>query len=287
MKNIAGCVLALLLSTSIASAGSDRPADPQTLRFGLTPVFLDDQVGFLRQWREYLEQRLGRPVEFVQRRSYQEISELLLGGELDVAWTCGFPYAKYRSKLQLVSVPLYRGKPLYRSYLITAADNTPIQGWQDLAGTVFAYSDPDSNSGHLYPLYRMNQLGIDPQQMFRRTFFAWEHRNVVEAVAAGLADAGAVDGYVWETLAVQHPELTDLTRVVSKSPEFGFPPIVARQSLPRSEFEAVRNVLGSMAGDPAGMALLEQLNLNGFSTQSPSLYDSIYAMMVAVVQGER
>lgn len=35
---------------------------------------------------EYLTLRLGRPVTFVQRRSYADIMELLRRGELEAAW---------------------------------------------------------------------------------------------------------------------------------------------------------------------------------------------------------
>jgi hypothetical protein len=54
------------------------------LRFGLTPVILDDRVTFLRQWAAWLEARLGRPVVFVQRGRYREIMDLLLRGGLDL-----------------------------------------------------------------------------------------------------------------------------------------------------------------------------------------------------------
>jgi phosphonate transport system substrate-binding protein len=36
---------------------------------------------------------------------------------------------------------------------------------------VFAYSDPDSNSGFLYPQYRLIMQGENPVSFFSRTFF--------------------------------------------------------------------------------------------------------------------
>lgn len=68
-------------------------ADERTdaLRIGLTPVFLDDQVAFLSDWRLYLEARLLHPVRFVQRGTYREIMDLLRTDRLDYAWVCGRP----------------------------------------------------------------------------------------------------------------------------------------------------------------------------------------------------
>ena len=75
------------------------------LSIGTTPVFLDDDVAFLRDWQAYLQRELGRPVAFVQRRSYREVSELLMAEKLDAAWICGFPYVRYRDRMRLLAVP--------------------------------------------------------------------------------------------------------------------------------------------------------------------------------------
>ena len=209
-------------------AAHENGAAEKPVRFGLTPVFLDDHVAFLRVWRQYLESKLSRPVLFIQRGSYREISDMLRQDKLDFAWVCGYPFMRLRRQLRLLAVPLYQGKPLYQSYVIVPSFNTDARSILDLRGQVFAYSDPDSNSGFLYANYRLIELNENPASFFSKAFFTWAHRNVVDAVAAGVARGGSVDGYVWETLQRDSPELTARTRVVEKSPEFGFPPLVAR-----------------------------------------------------------
>jgi phosphonate transport system substrate-binding protein len=248
------------------------------LRIGLTPVFLDDQPRILQAWRTYLERQLGQAVHFVQRGSYREISDLLLRGDLEAAWLCGLPFVELQSRLKLVAVPVYQGAPLYRSFLIVPKEDASTRSWEDVRPGVFAFSDPDSNSGFLYPSYAMRKMGIAPERYFRKTFFARGHRNVIEAVAVGLADAGAVDGYVWETLERIHPELTKDTRIVLRSESFGFPPIVARRDLPDGEALRLGQILVGMAGDPEGRRVLDLLNLDGFVVAEPTLYDRIAEM---------
>lgn len=267
----------LAATATAAQAGNARP-----LKFGLTPVFLDDRAAFLDRWRAYLEVHLRRSVVFVQRASYREITELLQQGGADIAWICGYPYVQHRRDVRLVAVPVYRGRPLYQSYLIVPASDTETRSITDLRGKIFAFSDPDSNSGHLYRQYQIKRMGRSPDTFFARTFYAHAHRNVVEAVAVGLADGGSVDGYVWETLRLYHPELVERTRVVSKSPWFGHPPIVARRGLGADETDAVRRVLTGMADDPDGAALLRELNLDAFSQESPRLFDGIAEMAAYV-----
>ncbi len=252
------------------------------LRIGLTPVFLDDQVSFLGQWRDWLEQKLGRSVVFVQRGSYREVTDLLSTRKIDFAWLCGYPYVRHRQEFRLVGVPLWRGQPLYQSYLLVPAYDKRTLTIAELRGKVFAYSDPDSNSGFIYPQYLLTTRGENPSTYFSRTFFTWSHRKVVEAVGVGLADGGAVDGYVWETLAQVRPELTQATRIIERSPWLGYPPFVAREDIPLAELEQFRAVLIGMSADPRGSELLGRLWLDGFTAGDPSLFDEIARMAATV-----
>ncbi len=274
----------LLLALATLPVWSAVAANDEStvVRIGLTPVFLDDQVSFLGKWRAWLEQKIGRPVFFVQRGNYREISELLRAGKIDYAWLCGFPYVRHRDEFRLVAVPLWRGQPLYQSYLIVPSEDKRTQTIADLRGKVFAYSDPDSNSGYLYPQYVLTMLGEKPSSFFSRTFFTWAHRKVVEAVGVGLADGGAVDGYVWETLAEVRPDLTAATRIIDRSPLLGFPPFVARGDIPPKELEQFRKVLLGMADDPQGGELLGRLRLDGFTVSQPGLFVGIAQMAAKV-----
>lgn len=271
----------LFVLLALAFAGAPQAATPPVkaaIRIGLTPVFLDDQSAFLNRWRIYLEKKLDRPVTFIQRGSYREILELLREDKLDFAWLCGYPYVRNKNQIRLVAIPLYRGEPLYHSYLIVPASDTKTISLSSLSGKVFAFSDPDSNSGHLYPEYLLARKNQTPASFFSRSFYTWSHRKVVEAVASRLAQGGAVDGYVWDTLSRTHPELTSKTRIVTESPQFGFPPIVASRSVSKRDMKAFQTVLFSMEDDDEGASLLDKLNLNGFVYGDASLFASIADM---------
>jgi phosphonate transport system substrate-binding protein len=249
--------------------------DPGELRFGLTAVILADQAAFLARWGGYLGQRLGVPVRFVARDDYQPIMEMLLSGGLDAAWICGYPFVRSEAQLQLLAIPLYQGQPLYQSYLIRPRGAArPVRGWADLRDRVFAYSDPLSNSGWLVAQGQLAAVGLTSRD-FKRAIFAHGHRNVAEAVAAQLADAGSIDGYVWETMRLQRMAASLDTEVIWSSQLHGFPPIVApRSALPERGIELQR-ILCEMPLDPAGAVLLRELNLTGFTPGSTAVFDSI------------
>ncbi len=249
-------------------------ADPP-VRFGLTPVVLDSNEQFQVDFRAALEAHTGRQVELVQRRSYQEIMTLLLSGQIHAAWICGYPYIQFASQLALLAAPVYRGQSLYQSYLVANAAR-PATSLDDLRGHVHAFSDPDSNSGYLVTRYLLAQQGETPASFFRETFFTYGHRNVIRAVAAGLADSGSAEGYVWELLTEIEPDLTSACQVVARSEWFGFPPIAAlstRRNEP--EVEAIAAALLEMEHSDEGRRLLDLLRFDRFVAVTPEHYARI------------
>jgi len=270
-------------ATGVASLHAQGSAVPkgERIRIGLTAVILADQVAFLSRWSRYLSARTGHSVTFIARESYQAILDLMFGGQLEAAWICGYPYVLHRQQLQLLPLPIYRGKPLYQSYLIRprGAPNG-VNGWGDLKGKVLAYSDPLSNSGWLVPQAQLRAAGLSPRDL-QRGFFTHGHRNVAEAVAARLAQAGCIDGYVWETMRRQKMAAVEQTEVVWKSELYGFPPLVTRDGVPNDMVTSLRTALVQMSEDADGRALLEALNLDGFRDEPPKIFDSIAVLAEA------
>jgi phosphonate transport system substrate-binding protein len=276
------CLLSCIGAPSIGSA--QTPADPRPTRvltFGTTPVFLDDQAGFLARWAAYLGTAVGMPVKFVRRRSYRDIMAMLRSQELDAAWICGYPWVVNRNFLRGLSIPMYQGEPLYQSYLIVPPSDKSTHDLRDLANRIYAFSDPDSNSGYLVPRTTLIREGIDPDHHFSRVFFTWGHRNVVSAVSAGLCAGGSVDGYVWDTLEQVAPTLTQGTRVAWRSARYGFPPVVVRASLSADIEERLRAAMFGMTNSSEGQRLLKELNLTSFGPFRPEVFDGI-AEMVAL-----
>lgn len=273
-----------LLATGVAALAFAPMARAQqdSFKFGLTPVFLSNDLELLEHLRSYLSAKVGEPVELVTRRTYQEITALLVSGQIHGAWICGYPYVQYRADLDLVATPSWQGRPLYQSYLITAAARG-VDDWRWLEGDIHAFSDPDSNSGFLVTRALLAENGLSPGAFFSRTFFTYGHRNVIRAVASGLARSGSVDGYVWEVMRETEPELVGQTRIVWRSEWLGFPPVASPKSLSADpRLSRFREAILSMQDDPEGRKVLDMLQLDGFVPADPSLFDAIAAKVETV-----
>jgi phosphonate transport system substrate-binding protein len=182
----------------------------------------------------------------------------------------------------LLAVPVHDGHPYYQSYLIVPASDKTTKSILDLKDKVFAYTDPYSNTGYLAPRFELLLAGGDPARFFHKTFFAWSHRRVLESVATGLADGGAISSHVWDTLSNGKPELTRTVRVVTKSADYGFAPFVAQVSVGDDQFREMQKLLLEMTADEEGRALLKELNLDGFIVGDARLYERTARLIKAV-----
>lgn len=269
---------ALFLMGALCAGPAVAQTEPP-IRLGLTPVFLDNDSAVILRLREALAKGTGRSIELVQRRTYQEVTGLLLEGAVDAAWLCGYPFLQHEDNLALLGVPIWRGEPLYQSYLIVRADD-PASSLPDLRGGTHAYSDPDSNSGWLVTASDIVRMGERPEAYFNRTLFAYGHRNVARSVAGGLTRSGSIDGYVWEALAQVEPELTARTKVIGRSEKLGFPPFVTRKDHVGSpSVNLLRKALFDLGASPDGQAALDLLQLDGIAPGDLQLFDGIRARM--------
>ncbi len=248
-------------------------------RLGLTPVFLDNDAEVISRLRDAFSDALDVEVTLEQRRTYEEVTALLLEGSIDAAWLCGYPYLQHKAALSLMAVPVWNGQPLYQSYMIVG-DDSPAESLADLRGETHAYSDPDSNSGYLVTVSDLVRMGERPESFFGRTIFTYGHRNVVRAVADGLVQSGSVDGYVWEALSRTEPALTARTRVLTRSEWLGFPPFCGRSDqMNTPRMQAMQQAILGLDQTEKGRSALALLQLDGMTKASPALYDGIAARM--------
>lgn len=251
----------------------------EPIRFGITSATARGQYALLEEWRIYLQNKLEHPVEFIFRESYLENMDLLKQKKLDFAWVSTPAYFENSQQTRLLAAPLYQGHPLDRAYLIVPASDHHTKSMLDLKDKVFAYVDPDSTTGYLVPRYQLRMNNDDPEDFFKKTFFTRDDQKIVAAVAIGLAEAGSMSGFAWDMLALSRPDITNQTRIVSKSAAYGFPPIIARNTLNRRDYATMQRALLAMSDDPEGNKLLRRLNLSGFALTNDKLYHSVYLMM--------
>jgi phosphonate transport system substrate-binding protein len=127
--------------------------------------------------------------------SYTTVIEAMGANQVDVGWLAPFAYVLAHDKngAQVILASLRQGSKTYRSQIIVRADSG-INTIEQLRGKKFAFVDPASASGFLYPNALLVKMGIDYKSFFSDTIFAGGHDKVVIAVYNKQVDGGATFG---------------------------------------------------------------------------------------------
>lgn len=267
---------------------SNRQSLPTPANMGIVPLRVAvaaviSPQGTIESYRpllDYLSERLNRPVELVQRRTYMEINDLVEKGEVDLAFVCTSAYIVGYDHfgMDLFVAPQVDGETVYYSLLIVPSDSN-ADGIEDLRGAEFAFTDPISLSGRMYPTWLVQQLATVPEDFFAGIFFTYSHDKAIEAVANGLADGAAVDSLVYDYALARNPELGLKVRVIHRSPPFGIPPVVVSPNL-RPQLKAeLQNLLLSMTDDAQGRVALAAIGVEQFVLLQDAAYNEVRSLL--------
>ena len=264
------------------------PADADVVPLRVAVAAVISPQGTIESYRpllEHLSDHLARPVELVQRRTYLEINDLVEKGEVDLAFVCTSAYITGHDQfgMELLAAPQVDNETVYYSLLIVPTRSL-AQNMDDLRGTVFAFTDPISLSGRMYPTWLVQSLGNTPEQFFSNTFFTYSHDEAIQAVANGLADGAAVDSLVYDFALMRDPTLSQQILVIHRSPPFGIPPVVVGPNV-RPQLKAeLQELLLAMSDDPQGQAALEAIGVEKFVTLDDAAYNDVRTLLSDINQ---
>lgn len=274
MKNLSRFLRVAALACLSISAASQVAASDK-LRIGLIPS--EDSQAMIESSKQVLstlESKLGMPVEPFVATDYNGIIEALRAGKLDVAYLGPFSYVLATSVADVeafaVAVTKKTGQSAYKS-LILARKDSGIHQLSDLKGHTFAFVDPSSASGHLFPKAGLEQAGFDPGTLFSRVIFSGSHDASILAVANRKVDAAAVADRILANAVAKGLVKQDDFDVVWSSRPIPESPMVWRKNLDPALKQNVAAALASIKDVPWG----DQGQLDGFQPTTDAAYDVV------------
>ena len=198
-----------------------------------------------------LRQSTGMEVKPFVATDYNGVIEALRAKKLDLAMLGPFSYVLAASIAEVdpVAIPeTQKQGPSYHSLIVARKDRN-IRSLADLKGRTFAFVDPSSTSGHLFPKTAMLRAGLNPDTDMR-AIFAGSHDASVIAVQNGKVDAAAVADGLLEAAIARNMVKADEIQVVWKSDPIPGAPVVVRRDLPEPLKQRVRAAFASMRDIP-------------------------------------
>ncbi|AOY02233.1 phosphonate ABC transporter substrate-binding protein [Jeongeupia sp. USM3] len=227
-----------------------------------------------RQVLDALEKQLGTPVKPFVATDYNGVIEALRAKKLDVAYLGPFSYVLASSVADVeafsVAVTKKTGQSAYKSIIIARKDSG-ISTPAELKGRNFAFVDPSSASGHLFPKSGLQQAGFDPDKLFGRVLFSGSHDASILAVANGKVDAAAVADRIFNAAVAKGQIKAEDFKIVWSSRPIPESPMVWRKDLP----PAVKDKLAKALANLKDVKWGDQGMLNGFQPTNDAAYDVV------------
>lgn len=266
--------------TGFAADASDCPNDG-VVRFGVEPydtsaklVPIYDRIGKL------IADKLGCPVKIFITTNYNAEIEAMRNGKLEMGefGPLGYVLAHQVAKAEAVAAfGTKDGKPdTYWASLVTYP-GSGIMKVTEIRGHSFAFSDPASTSGHLFPAYGLRKSGIDPDKDIR-AIYAGSHTSSFEALYNHKVDAGELNSEQLQS-ATQRGHYKDGDLVfLWKSDPIPNDPIAVRADLPEGFKQRAIVVLQSLdlsSLSEADRKVMVGLNVARLVPQTDAAYDGI------------
>jgi len=185
-------LISSLLFAGLLSAFGSAPA--QELKFGFTPVLSEAEMrAEFEPLMEYLSGAIGRKVLLYIAKNYGDLRTQMEAGAVDIGSFSPFAYvdAAGGGKIRIIVQSILDHSATYRGLIIARKDGG-LKNVNDLEGKRFAFVDPKSASGYVYPRAMLIEKGVTPERYFKETIFAGGHDKVIAAVLEGKVDAGAI-----------------------------------------------------------------------------------------------
>ena len=253
---------------------SEKPSHPPAFKLAVASMMSPvANIDAYEPFAGYIAQAIHMPVKIVQKRTYLAVNNLLINNRIDLAFICtgAYIYGGLKNKVKIIAVPVIDGKKTYRAYII-AHKPSNIKSVEDLKGKVFAFTEPLSNTGYVYPMRFFKNHGINPKTYFKLVMFTYNHTDSIKAVASGLAGGASVDSIVYSYTYDKHKSVRLHTKIILKSPLFPIPPIVMPDGVNKRLRDKIKKILFDMSKNPKGKLILKNLNIDGFASPDISQY---------------
>lgn len=240
-----------------------------------------EQLLHLQPLADYLSNETGYKVEFIITNNYTASVEALRSGHVDMAWLGPFSYvlASDLADIRPIvgGIRKNTGDVFYNSIILVRKDSG-ISSLKDIYGHKFAFVDPASTSGYLFPLAEFIRNGINPEKDFSKVIYAGSHTAVEFAIANKQVD-GIADSLPSYELMVKNGLINENEyEIIWKSEPIPPSPLVARAVLGEATIMKIQNALVAAGPDVISF----EGEISGYAIVQDGDYDVVREVAKAV-----
>ena len=212
--------LALCLGLLCLGCSPDENGTPSSLTIGVLP---DERSEALQHRYDpliaYLEEALEIDARLVIPKDYAELVARFGSGDLDLAYFGAATFVSAHVKYGAVPLVMRDIDTEFTSYFLARSDD-PTADIEGFRGREFAFGSELSTSGHLMPRFFLLEQGITPEEFFAGVQFSGAHDTTAAWVRDGMADLGAANAEVVDTMLRDGRLNPNALRIVWRTPPY-------------------------------------------------------------------
>lgn len=247
-KVFAAAALVAGFAASTAHAAETCPNDG-VIRFGVEPYESSQRLlPVYTDLAKLIGDKVGCKVELYVATSYNAEIEAMRNNKLEFGQFGPLGYVLAHQVAHAEAVASFagvNGQPASYYASIVSWPGSGIKTIADIKSRSFAYSDPSSTSGHLFPAFGLSKNGIDPDHGVKAVY-AGSHTASFEALRNHKVEAGELNSEQIASAKLHNVYDPNAFVTLWKSESIPLDPIAVRGNLP-AEFKArLAKILSSL-----------------------------------------
>lgn len=227
-----------------------------------------------------LSEELGVEVEGKVMTNYAGVVEAMGTNEIQIGFIPAFAYvlANKEHDVEVILKSERYGSGSYKAQYLVRADSG-IESLEDLKGKTWAYGDPTSTSGYLFPAAQiMDEFGVENPEtdFFGDSIQTGGHPNSAIAVYEGEADVATTFEDVRADLEEEYPDVMDKLVVLGYTDEIPNDTISVTSELDDELVQKIKDAFLSFNDDPEMIKIMNDVyNWDAIIEADDSEYDVV------------
>ena len=281
MKKIFLTLISCIMVFALAACGTkqqSQQSEQKVIKMGFVPLKNSEKlIEDVQPVADYLSQKMGVKVEAFTASSYIGVVEGIGSGSVDFGIIPPFSALlaqKQSNAKALLTSKGKDGKPGYHAEIYVRKDSG-INTLEDLKGKKFAFVDPSSSSGYIYPGAMLVEAGLNLDKDLTYQFSGGHDKSLQLLLNKDVDGMATFDG-VPERYAKDFPNAVTDTKVIKTSDLIPGIMVTASSKMDADLQAKLKQALLDMEKDENMKQLfIKMFSISGFQEVDQTTYDNV------------
>ncbi len=254
MKTILSSILFALITLSSGIAWAET-TEIKVGIFTTDPKMIED----IGKVMDYVSKKVGVRFVVVPSIGYEKSIKKLRDGDIDAGIFGSAPaFISFKEEIaEPIARPEIRKSSVYYGYWLTLKESG-LKKIEDFKGKRFAYVDPYTSAGYLFPRAAVKEKGFDPDNFFGTVKFSKTHEAAIQMLLNGSVDGCAAKDTAYKKFIDTNIELKDRINIIEVAGPFPERTLTISKRVDEGIRKKIKETMLKMGSDPEGKKVLTE-----------------------------